>query len=268
MLPPTTWSLLLLLAPLAAPLPQTLTPIPADSPSVHVNNMTTYGTGCPIGGGPIAQATKDGRPIFAFTEWGLSLPDPDSETPGAAEKWCSEEIDLGGGPVGMRMRIESVTVSGFATLGSGTKLAVGVETRLGGVEGGVSLFLFFFCSSLLGLGANSKTEEERGGWGGGAERGRVRGGARDGADGCLVRVRAGVGGGAASEHQGDGGAGRVRGGGWDVLGGDAGGRESRSEEGVEGEVYAGLAAVFEYGGVGAVVVGVKGAGGGRGLSVE
>lgn len=144
MLPPTTWSLLLLLAPLAAPLPQTLTPIPADSPSVHVNNMTTYGTGCPIGGGPIAQATKDGRPIFAFTEWGLSLPDPDSETPGAAEKWCSEEIDLGGGPVGMRMRIESVTVSGFATLGSGTKLAVGVETRLGGVEGGVSLFLFFF----------------------------------------------------------------------------------------------------------------------------
>ncbi|KAK0747046.1 hypothetical protein B0T18DRAFT_326443 [Schizothecium vesticola] len=127
----------------SAPSPQTLTPIPPDSTSVHVNNMTTYGTGCPIGGGPIAQATKDGRPIFAFTEWGLSLPDPDSETPGAAEKWCSEEIDLGGGPVGMRMRIESVTVSGVATLGAGTKLAVAVETRLGGVEGGVSSLLPF-----------------------------------------------------------------------------------------------------------------------------
>lgn len=149
MLPPTTWSLLLLLAPLATPLPQTLTPSP--STSVLVNNMTTYGTGCPIGGGPIAQATKDGRPIFAFTEWGLSLPDDaDPETPGAAEKWCSEEIDLGGGPVGMRMRIESVTVSGFATLGGGTRLAVGVETRLGGVEGGVSLLLFFFVLPFLG----------------------------------------------------------------------------------------------------------------------
>lgn len=231
--------------------------------------MTTYGTGCPIGGGPVAQATKDGRPIFAFTEWGLSLPDDaDPETPGAAEKWCSEEIDLGGGPVGMRMRIESVTVSGFATLGGGTRLAVGVETRLGGVEGGVSLLLFF-CSSLLGLGADSKTEEERGGGGGGAERGRgVRGGAGDGADGCVVRVRAGVGGGAASEHQGDGGAGRGGGGRWDVLDGDAGGGESRSEEGVEGEVYAGLAAVCEHRGVGAVVVGVKGAGdGGWGAGV-
>lgn len=210
-----------------SPSPQTLTPTPGDTTSVHVNNMTTYGTGCPIGGGPIAQATKDGRPIFAFTEWGLSLPDADSETPGAAEKWCSEEIDLGGGPVGMRMRIESVTVSGFATLGGGTRLAVGVETRLGGVEGGVSSLSLLSLPLLCWCGwtsrTDSNTEEERGGWGGGTQRGRVRGGAGDRADGCVVRVCAGVGSGAASEHQGDGGAGRGGGGGWDVLGGDAGG---------------------------------------------
>ncbi|KAK1829759.1 hypothetical protein QBC39DRAFT_222754, partial [Podospora conica] len=129
----------LLLAPLALalPSPQTLNPI-APETSVHVNNMTTYGTGCPIGGGPIAQQTKDGRPIFAFTEWGLSLPsaDADAEEPGVAEKWCSEEIDLGGGPVGMSLRIESVTVSGFATLGAGTKLKLGVETKMGNIVGG------------------------------------------------------------------------------------------------------------------------------------
>ena len=99
--------------------------------------MTMFGTGCPIGGAGISQVTAGGTPVFVFREWGLVLPSPESATAEAVSKWCTEEIQLGNGPVGMRLRIGSVTVGGWAQLDAGTKISLQVETRLGGVEAGV-----------------------------------------------------------------------------------------------------------------------------------
>src|SRR5436189_207803 len=97
---------------LCAPRPQGEGSIPAPT----VNNMTMFGTGCPIGAGGISQVSHGGPPVFAFREWGLSLPNTDTGvgTADAASKWCNEEIWLGNGPVGMRLRIAAVTVSGWA----------------------------------------------------------------------------------------------------------------------------------------------------------
>lgn len=131
----------LALAPLAtcAPRPQGEGAGPISPPTV--NNMTMFGTGCPIGAGGISQVTRDGTPVFAFREWGLVLPDPDLEAEERSEtavsKWCNEEITLGNGPVGMRLRIAAVTVGGWASLDAETNIALQVETKLGGVDAGV-----------------------------------------------------------------------------------------------------------------------------------
>lgn len=82
---------------------------------------------------------RNGTPIFSFSEWGLVLPnvdDPESET--TASKFCTEEITLNNGPVGFQLRIETVTVGGWAELEEGTKLVVEAETKLGDVVAGVS----------------------------------------------------------------------------------------------------------------------------------
>jgi hypothetical protein len=99
--------------------------------------MTVYGTGCPIGAGPISQSTKSGAPVFVFREWGLSLPD-DDETPGEKEKFCVEQITLGDGPVGMQLRVKSITIGGWADIDADTKISLSVHTNLGGMAAGVS----------------------------------------------------------------------------------------------------------------------------------
>jgi len=128
------FSLLLSLSSLATCLPQTAPPAP---PAVTVKNMTVYGTGCPIGGGPVSQQTKAGAPVFVFREWGLSLPDTD-ETPGEAEKFCVEQISLGDGPVGMQVRVKSITIGGWAQIDADTKISLSIHTNLGGMAAGVS----------------------------------------------------------------------------------------------------------------------------------
>jgi len=99
--------------------------------------MTVYGTGCPIGNGPINQQTKGGAPVFVFREWGLSLPDED-ETPGDAEKFCVEQITLADGPVGMQLRVKSITIGGWAEIDADTKISLSVHTNLGGIAAGAA----------------------------------------------------------------------------------------------------------------------------------
>ncbi|KAK3323177.1 hypothetical protein B0T19DRAFT_442675 [Cercophora scortea] len=120
----SSWSLLL---PLVASSPQTEPPTIA--PTVQSLNM--FGPGCPIGAGGIVQQIRNDTPVFLFTEWGLALPDVDDNTKDTVSKWCTEEISLANGPVGMQVRIATVTVSGWATLDLDTKLGLEVETQLG-----------------------------------------------------------------------------------------------------------------------------------------
>ncbi|KAK0641806.1 hypothetical protein B0T16DRAFT_420552 [Cercophora newfieldiana] len=127
--------LLLSLSSLVSSLPQTTPPPPPSSTAVTVRNMTVYGTGCPIGAGPISQQTKAGAPVFVFREWGLSLPDED-ETPGEADKFCVEQITLGDGPVGMQLRVKSITIGGWAEIDADTKISLSVHTNLGGIAAG------------------------------------------------------------------------------------------------------------------------------------
>lgn len=131
------WGLAHLL-PLVAAAPQGGPPPGAPAVPPTVNNMTMFGTGCPIGGGAISQVTRNNTPVFVFREWGIVLPSEESEETGTSFKWCNEDIILGNGPVGMRLRIASVTVGGWAQLDAGTKISLQVDTRLGGVEAGVS----------------------------------------------------------------------------------------------------------------------------------
>lgn len=131
------WGLALLL-PLVAAAPQGGPPPGAPPVPPTVNNMTMFGTGCPIGGGAISQVTRNNTPVFVFREWGIVLPSEESEETGTSFKWCNEDIILGNGPVGMRLRIAGVTVGGWAELDAGTKISLQVDTRLGGVEAGVS----------------------------------------------------------------------------------------------------------------------------------
>lgn len=123
---------LLSLAPLlgyAFALPQSQ---PSASPNIQ--NLAMWGTGCPLGAAGLMSGVRNGTPIFSFSEWGLVLPnvdDPESET--TASKFCTEEITLNNGPVGFQLRIETVTVGGWAELEEGTKLVVEAETKLGDV---------------------------------------------------------------------------------------------------------------------------------------
>ncbi len=129
--------LLALVAPLAncAPNPQGGAP-PFQPPSVQ--NLTLWGTGCPIGGAAIIQQTRNNTPVFVLNEWALSLPDPEGGSNEAAAKWCNQEMSLRNGPTGMRLRIANVVVGGWAQLEAGTTVALSVTTRLGDIDGGVS----------------------------------------------------------------------------------------------------------------------------------
>lgn len=101
------------------------------------------GPGCPVGAGGLIQQIRNGTPVFLFTEWNLALPgkgDPVTQD----SKWCTEQIQLANGPVGMQLRIATITVGGWATLGADTKLKVDVSTVLGGKVAGVCVFFFFF----------------------------------------------------------------------------------------------------------------------------
>ncbi|KAK3390681.1 hypothetical protein B0H63DRAFT_519893 [Podospora didyma] len=121
------------LTPLVASLPQGGGGQSPPAPTVQ--NMTMWGTGCPIGAGGLVQQMRNNTPVFVFSEWGLSLPDPET-TSTSVSKFCTEAISLANGPVGMQLRIATVSVSGWAALDQGTKLAFHVETKLGDVLGG------------------------------------------------------------------------------------------------------------------------------------
>ena len=143
---------LLSLAPILFLLP-TLTTA-QDPPPIFptLDSLNMLGTGCPLGGGGIGAGAVNGTPVFKFTMWNLNLADLDSEDSDSAgedpddenrpansvEKFCVEEMQLGGGPPGYRIRIPAVTVSGVAELEEGSALKVAVEATLGDIEGGVS----------------------------------------------------------------------------------------------------------------------------------
>lgn len=126
---------LLSLSSLATCFPQG-TPPPPPPTAVTVKNMTMYGTGCPVGGAGISQTTKGGAPVFTFLEWGLSLPG-EEPTPWEYEKWCVEQITLGDGPVGQRLRVASITIAGYALVDPETTVKLTIHTNYGGTAGGV-----------------------------------------------------------------------------------------------------------------------------------
>ncbi|CAI4217157.1 unnamed protein product [Parascedosporium putredinis] len=107
-----------------------------------------FGTGCPTGGGQgVGVGAVDGTPIFGFSEWGLDLADLDVplsedeiaaglEPPTEVEKFCVEEMKLGGGPPGYKVRVPAVTVGGVAALEEGSALRISIETTIGGEVGG------------------------------------------------------------------------------------------------------------------------------------
>ncbi|KAK4644125.1 hypothetical protein QC761_302688 [Podospora bellae-mahoneyi] len=110
--------------------------LPQSQPpaSPNIQNLAMWGTGCPLGAAGLMSRVRNGTPIFSFSKWGLVLPnvdDPESET--TASKFCTEEITLNNGPVGFQLRIETVTVGGWAELEEGSKLVVEAETKLGDV---------------------------------------------------------------------------------------------------------------------------------------
>ncbi|KAK4172097.1 hypothetical protein QBC36DRAFT_338654 [Triangularia setosa] len=105
--------------------------------SPNIQNLTMWGTGCPIGAAGLISEIRNGTPVFSFVEWGLALPntnDPENET--TTSKFCTEEMTLNNGPVGFQVRIETVTVSGWAELEEGTKLVVEADTKFGNVVAG------------------------------------------------------------------------------------------------------------------------------------
>ncbi|KAK0742069.1 hypothetical protein B0T21DRAFT_408915 [Apiosordaria backusii] len=127
----TILSALLLLASASA-LPQAQPPA-----SPNIQNLTMWGTGCPVGAAGVISEIRKGTPVFNFSEWGLALPNADDPANEAtAYKFCTEEMTLNNGPVGFQVRIETVTVFGWAELEEGTKLAIEAETKLGDVVAG------------------------------------------------------------------------------------------------------------------------------------
>lgn len=111
---------------------------PAVSPTVQ--NLTMSGSGCPIGAGGLVQQIRNGTPVFLFTEWNLALPNTaDASNKNQHAKWCTEQIQLANGPVGMQLRIATVSVGGWANLETDTKLKVDVSTSLGSKVAGVSI---------------------------------------------------------------------------------------------------------------------------------
>ncbi|KAK3988272.1 hypothetical protein QBC44DRAFT_269361, partial [Cladorrhinum sp. PSN332] len=117
--------------PMVFSLPQSAPPSPPN-----IASLSMYGTGCPIGAGGLISTIRNETPVFTFAQWGLSLPSSSSPSDTAVSKFCTEEIGLTNGPVGMQLRIETVTVMGWADLEEGTKLVVDSLTRLGGVVAG------------------------------------------------------------------------------------------------------------------------------------
>ncbi|KAM7212334.1 protein of unknown function (DUF4360) domain containing protein [Rhypophila decipiens] len=125
-------STLLSLSTLSTALPQGSGPPPGVSPTMQ--SMSMSGPGCPAGASGTAQHLVDGRPVFLFPEWNLALPEKAGPVTTAANedsKWCTESIQLVNGPVGMQLRIASITVGGWASLDEGSKLRLDVETSLG-----------------------------------------------------------------------------------------------------------------------------------------
>ncbi|KAK4205087.1 hypothetical protein QBC40DRAFT_65801 [Triangularia verruculosa] len=130
-MPLTILSALLLLASASA-LPQGQPPA-----SPNIQNLTMWGTGCPIGAAGLISGVRNGTPIFSFSEWRLSLPNVDDpENEATVSKFCTEEMTLNNGPVGLQVRIETVTVTGWAELDEGTKLVIEIETKLGYIVAG------------------------------------------------------------------------------------------------------------------------------------
>ncbi|KAM7193639.1 protein of unknown function (DUF4360) domain containing protein [Naviculisporaceae sp. PSN 640] len=121
-----------LLSGLLSLFPVLSTALPQGPPagvSPTVQSMTMSGPGCPVGAAGTSQHLVDGRPVFLFPEWNLALPE-------TANKWCTEEIQLVNGPVGMQLRIATITVGGWASLDEGTSVKIDVSTILGGKVAG------------------------------------------------------------------------------------------------------------------------------------
>ena len=124
------------LATLASALPQGGGGAGAVNPTV--DSLVMSGPGCPLGSGGIVQQMRNNTPVFLFPEWSLRLPDADTNAT-SVSKFCNEQISLGNGPVGLQVRIATVSVSGYAALESGAKIGVDVETKLGNTTAGVWL---------------------------------------------------------------------------------------------------------------------------------
>ena len=127
----------------------------ADPPTQPtVDSLVMSGPGCPLGAGGLVREMREGTPVFLFTEWNLSLApgSPAGDAPASSvapppatensitsvSKWCSEEISLGNGAPGWQVRIGTVSVGGYAELPKDAVVGVGVTTKLGDVEAGVS----------------------------------------------------------------------------------------------------------------------------------
>ncbi len=128
-------------AALAAPQPQSSTPPPPPIQPT-VDNMTMYGSGCPIGSGGMVREMRNNTPVFLFPDWSLSLASDagaNGSGGGSVSKFCTEEISLGNAPPGFQVRLSTVSVSGYADLDKGSVIGIGVETKLGAVDGGVRI---------------------------------------------------------------------------------------------------------------------------------
>ena len=116
---------------------------PAGGPPAGVQptvvGMNMFGPGCPMGAGGTVQQIQNGTPVFLFPEWNLTLSDADPKlAKPSVDKFCQETISLANGPVGMQVRIATVSVGGWADLKSGSTLEIAVSTRLGSTTAGVS----------------------------------------------------------------------------------------------------------------------------------
>jgi len=120
-----------------APSPQ------ADAPAQTrptIDNMTSYGPGCPVGSPAIIKEFRGSAPVVSFPDWGLSLAEAEVAEDGSGKsmsKFCTQQITLSHIPSKMAIRLESVTVAGHAELEVGSTITIGVETRFGDKDMGV-----------------------------------------------------------------------------------------------------------------------------------